>query len=208
MLLSSMNFKEIWNEINIDLNNVNTKFEYLLMSGRRKCIKSKNKHYKDVISYKSPRNNKWLIFIDVYKKVWYKETLIYYENEDGINAILVNNDRQLMHVSAHFLKRYKERFLHQENIQTIELIKKYFSENIEITMENNLESINEEKTDKFFLINEGIALGEIEVFNGCQIFYLKTFITPDMLFDDQYKIYNPLVEYSQTHEMVNLKNVA
>lgn len=191
MIVPSMNTHELVKEIFLDLPMVERKAEYLLESLRRKAVKSKDKCYYQLFEYKSKRENHWLIATNYFKGQPTFNTLVYYLNEQGLNVIAIGEQHRLYHFSPHFLTRYNERFLKQENISRLDLIKRFMSVNkagvIEVDDHNNC---------IFSRFTEGIGLGRLEIIDYQKhIFHLRTFISNQMVFDDQQHSIDMASEY-------------
>jgi hypothetical protein len=56
--------------------------------------------------------------------------VVYYIDNCGLNGIRINwNNKSLTHFTSHFLERYNERFLRQENLSKLELLKQFIPKN-------------------------------------------------------------------------------
>lgn len=195
-----MNTQELTNEIFLDYPMVVRKAMYLTESLRRKAIKSKNKHCHQIFEYKSNRKNNWLIFVDYYVAEPTFQVVVYYFNEFGFNAMRVDADqRTLSHYSSHFLDRFNERFLKQENISKLELLKRFLTNNSVGCIEGAMDS--EGYANCFFgRVREGINLGFVESINYLhKIIHNKTFISTDMIFESQKGIFELTGEYYKAY---------
>lgn len=181
MIVSSMNSCELVKEIMLDIPLVDRKAAYLLQEYRRTAIKSKDKSYYQIFDYKSKRKNNWLIVINYFKGKPGFNTIVHYLNEHGINAISIDESYQFYQFSAHFLTRYNERFLKQENISKLNLLKRFITVN-----KAGITEINNENHCVFCRFVEGIGLGIMETINYQKsFFHLRTFISNQMVFEDQ-----------------------
>lgn len=195
-----MNSQELTNEIFLDYPMVMRKALYLTESLRRKAIKSKNKHCHQIFEYKSNRKNNWLVFVDYYVAEPTFQVVVYYLNEFGFNAMRVDGDqRTLSHYSSHFLDRFNERFLKQENISKLELLKRFLTKNSVGSIEGAMDS--DGYVNRFFgRVREGINLGFVESINYLhKIVHYKTFISTDMIFESQKKIFDLTGELYETY---------
>lgn len=182
MILSTMNTQEIANEIARDKNMVFTKGKYLTESLRRKSIKSKDKCAREIFDYISKNHNKWIIKSDYHKKSQQFIAVVYYIDQYGFNAIMIQDDQiSLTHFTPHFLSRYNQRFLGQPNLSKLEILKIFLEKNAFGFVEY-LQDTDEMKNGIFIKIEDGIGLGFYENLKGpiLRIFHLKTFITDDM----------------------------
>ena len=181
MIVSSMNTCELVKEILLDASSVDRKANYLSDGLIRTAVKSKNKSFYQIFEYKSKRQNNWLIVINYFNGLPTFHTIVYYLNEQGINAISIGDNEKLYRYSPHFLIRYNERFLKQENISKLDILKRFISVNKAGIME-----INDNNDYIFCRFTEGIALGVIEIIDyQKRIYHFRTFISNQMVYDDQ-----------------------
>ena len=181
MIVSSMNTCELVKEIMLDSPLVDRKAEYLSESLRRTAIKSKDKSYFHIFDYKSKRQNNWLIVINYFKGLPTFNTIVYYLNEHGINAIAIGEQCKFFRFSPHFLIRYNERFLKQENISKLDLLKRFVTVN-----KAGITEVDDIHQYIFSRFTEGIGLGNIEIIDyQKRIYHFRTFISNQMVFEDQ-----------------------
>ena len=181
MIVSSMNSCELAKEILLDASSVDRKANYLSEGLRRTAVKSKDKSFYHIFEYKSKRQNHWLIAINYFKGLPTIHTIVYYLNEQGINAISIGDNEKLYRFSPHFLIRYNERFLKQENISKLDILKRFISVN-----KAGITEIDDINNYIFCRFPEGIALGVIETIDfRKRIYHFRTFISNQMVYDDQ-----------------------
>ena len=181
MIVSSMNICELVKEILLDASSVDRKANYLSDGLRRTAVKSKNKSFYQIFEYKSKRQNNWLIVINYFNGLPTFHTIVYYLNEQGINAISIGDNEKLYRYSPHFLIRYNERFLKQENISKLDILKRFITVN-----KAGITEINDNNDYIFCRFTEGIALGVIEIIDyQKRIYHFRTFISNQMVYDDQ-----------------------
>ena len=181
MIVSSMNTCELIKEILLDASSVDRKANYLSDGLRRTAVKSKNKSFYQIFEYKSKRQNNWLIVINYFNGLPTFHTIVYYLNEQGINAISIGDNEKLYRFSPHFLIRYNERFLKQENISKLDILKRFISVN-----KAGITEINDNNDYIFCRFTEGLALGVIEIIDyQKRIYHFRTFISNQMVYDDQ-----------------------
>ncbi|MBN1185889.1 MAG: hypothetical protein JXB49_26650 [Bacteroidales bacterium] len=187
MIVPAMNSKELMMEIAKDYPIVVNKALYLSDSLRREAIKSKNKYVQRFFEYKTKQLNDWIIMVDYHVKEPTFVVVIYYVDKFGLNGIMVGADHHsLTHYTPHFLERYNERFLKQETMPKLELLKRFISKN-SVGFINSVPDSDGMKERLFARFREGIALGEYEniLDVGNRIQHLKTFISNDMIFESQ-----------------------
>lgn len=91
--------------------------------------------------------------------------------------------------TAHFLDRYKWRFLGGENMSMLDLLKRFIPNNsMEVIKVLPSEDNNEQRI--FARLKEGIGLGFKESVLGKELFHLKTFISTDMIKERQLDDFN------------------
>lgn len=128
--------------------------------------------------WKSKNKNNYLIFFEAQTKKD-KDRIIFsivglFEKK-GINAFMISNQHKIYLYPPHFWKRFRERFLMDERITTIDSIKRFFKFNGNVSL-NLLDNNMFEGT-----VSEGVIFGEIV--DGVHI--VKTFVSKEMLFDSQ-----------------------
>lgn len=117
MIVPAMTSNELIIGVFKDLESVNVKALYLAQGMRREAVKSKSKYVQRIFEYKSKRHNKWLIIIDYYVKQPLFTVVVYYNDDFGLNGIMVESCHQgLIHFTTHFINRYNERFLGSKNL--------------------------------------------------------------------------------------------
>ncbi len=192
MIVPSMNAKELLLEIAKDYEFVMRKSYHLMRGCRREAVKSKNKHVQRIFDYKSKLKNDWLIIVDYYVADPSFVVVVYYHDNFGFNGIMVGSDNQtLTHYTHHFLERYNERFLKQENISRKELLKRFLSQNA-VGFLTYMPNAIDVKNGFFSRIREGIGLGYVEKIDGIQnqLQHFKTFISNDMIFKGQEEVFD------------------
>lgn len=184
MIVSCMNNGELVREILLDKLTVERKARYLSADNRRMALKSKDPYYSRLFEYKSIRKNNWLIEIDYSKGLPTYFLIVYFLNEHGLNAITMGEDQNFYWYTSHFLKRYNERILKQENISKLELLKHFISV-------NKTGVFDYEDNGRYVSCRfpEGIGLGDLETINyQVTIYHFRTFISDQMVFDEQQRI--------------------
>jgi len=189
MIVPKMTEEELVKEILQDFKTVKKKIEYYAKSMRRDAIKSKDKHCFRIFEHASNRKNKWLILVDYYKKHYEYRAVVYYVENSGLNAFMMESDeKSLMHFSSHFLERYNQRFLMQENVTKLELLKRFVSKNFK-SSNQNVSDTHYHQNQFFSLFKEGVGLGYYEVLENSIISRIRTFITNEMVLEYQRPTY-------------------
>lgn len=128
-----MNTSEIQREINVDLLYAQTKAEFLKDELRRKAIKSSNKSAIEIYDWVSPKRNQWLIKIDHWVKDADITYVVEYYNQYGLNVNIILNENDRIQFTAHFLKRFRERFIKQD-FSGNKLVSRFLLCNLEFTI--------------------------------------------------------------------------
>lgn len=187
MIVHTMNSKELLKEIFNDYKIVERKANYLGLSLRREAVKSKEKHVHRIFDYRSKQHNNWIINVDYYIARPSFSAIVYYLDQYGLNGIRVNASlKSLTHFTPHFLDRYNQRFLQQEKLSKIELLKLFICNNpIEVIL--SVTDIDSNQNRIFGRFKEGTGLGYEEIFDdiGKVIRHFKTFISNDMIKESQ-----------------------
>ena len=197
MIVPSMNSRELYTEIFNDYRIVERKAYYLGLSLRRTAVKSKHKHVREIINYKSSQHNDWIIIVDRAVASFICYSTVYYRDKHGLNGVGVSsNDLTLNHYTPHFLERYNERFLKAPNLSKLDLLKQFVTNN---PVEAIADITNDEtiQCEIFGRFRDGVGLGFKEVFSeaGNEIIHFKTFISNEMILDGQRDGFNSLGEY-------------
>lgn len=197
MIVPSMNSQELYKEIFNDYRIVERKAYYLGLSLRRAAVKSKHKHIREIINYKSSQHNNWIIIVDRAVASFICYSTVYYRDQHGLNGVSVSsNDLTLTHYTPHFLDRYNERFLKGPNLSKLDLLKQFITNNpVEAIAEKTVSETNQYEI--FGRFKDGVGLGFKEIFSeaGNEIIHFKTFISNEMILDGQRDGFNSLGEY-------------
>jgi len=185
MIVPSMNSEELANEILSDQIAVLKKAKYLTKDIRREAIKSKNKYLSKTYEYKSIHKNDWLITVEYNNGDPLILPVVYFFKSGGLTSVLVLSGRKtLVQYSPHFLQRFNERFLKQDNITKLELLKRFLPQNNIATYD--ITTYDGGVSSRVFArFKEGIGLGTCEQLKNFTMVYLKTYISPEMIKESQ-----------------------
>lgn len=202
MIVEKMTMEELRIEILSDYSYVEGKIASLYPSVRRKMIKSKVKHVIEFFDYLSPKKNKWLLRIQFSKKDAVHTGVVHWVHNSGFHAVMKNNDGTLTYISGHLLDRYNERFLKLGDIQRIEILKIFLKKNqVQMAFPTG---IKEDGTEELIWKSaDGIVLGNQKRIDGYSFFFMNTFITNEMQFDNQIVHTNKLLEFLDEYISVN-----
>lgn len=187
MIVNSMSSKELTKEIFSDYESVLRKVTYLTNGLRREVVKSKSKHVHRIFDYKTKRYNNWKIIVDYPYKHPRHIAMVYYPDYQGLQGIRVDgNLRSLTHITPHFLSRYNERFVKVDSASKIDLLVRFLQNNFldAVKYIRTEDPLRNEILCKF---RDGVGFGDSEYFPELrkEIIHLRTFITDEMLFDNQ-----------------------
>lgn len=150
------------------------------------------------LDYRSKEGNQYLIFLECKERRWrndfghilYHNVCIY--NNGGVCAAILNTDfdeddnrKDLDILSAQVFSRYRTRFLKDDNISNKELIRSFFMRNIGVVWREGIAEHHVEGS-----CQDGVLFG-IQQEN---IFLIKTFVTFEMLFENQKELKGELLE--------------
>jgi hypothetical protein len=184
MIVPSMTAPEMVKEILLDFPAVQVKASYLLETLRRPAIKSKHRYAEKMFEYKSPQHNRWNIFAEHHIKHRLLSYLVRYSDNYGINAVMVCTNYSLSHYTSHFFKRYHERNLNNQPLDINALIQHFMRFSAQDQM--HYYARGEDNRAYFFARGlEGVKLGYAEKVDGKTLAHYKTFITLDMLRNNQ-----------------------
>lgn len=189
MIVPSMSSKELTKEIFSDYESVLTKATHLTDGLRREVVKSKSKHVHKIFDYKTKRYNNWKIIVDYPYKHPRHISVVYYPDDQGLHGIRVDgNLSSLTHITPHFLSRYNERFLMVDSGSKIELLVRFLEDNF-LEAVKYIETGNPLCRKILSKFKDGVGFGDSEYFPELrkEILHFRTFITDEMLFDDQMK---------------------
>lgn len=196
MIVPTMTSQELANEIIKDYDNVVVKAAHILKKTHKMAMKSRNKHYQQMFEYKSPMKNDWLIFVNHHIKDPVFVPVVHYINKHGINGILVGQkvlqdqygqtkiQNDLSHYTSHFLDRYNERFLQNNDISKLDVLKHFIIQNPMVQTKNKPDD-KEYENGIFGRFNQGVGMGYKEELLRNTFFHFKTFLSTDMLFESQ-----------------------
>lgn len=194
MITETMSDTEIHIEAKADRYELHNYMERIIQRYRHTIITSHRfPIYFPPITYTSDRKNKYLIFFEARcKKDWSNllYTIVCLYDNNGIYAMTFSESFDKLYLyPPHFFSRYRTRFLKDENIPTLDVIKRFFKINPTTQMEDG------DNNEIYGTCNEGAVFGKRE---DNRIIY-KTFVSFDMLFESQDNIktelYNKLIEY-------------
>ena len=185
MLVPAMNLVEIKKEIEKDSPILFRKIGYVAKKIDRHLKKNKKiTEFSEVYEYYSKYKNYWLYKLFLKDKVLKYEAMIVYNDIKGHSAIAVVDKNHLVYHTSHFFMRYNERLnLGLNNFKDI--IKEFMKEN-EIYRFQQLEEIEPGIHKMFCILPSGVILGTF--YKGLNIVKANTFISNDMLRNDQIKM--------------------
>ncbi len=190
MIVPTMSEKELKSEIVKDQFNAFRFSDHYDKKFRRIVLNARKFPVRTILSYKSPRKNRWFIFYEARSKKEVGDNarvtfVVTFESPYGLHAVLssfTNGVNHLVIYPPHFWRRFRSRcnlVVHGE-----ELIRKFFINN-----SSYVYSIKDTYIDETSFVREcygstadGVALGLISQ-EGNILF--KTFITYDMLRGEQ-----------------------
>lgn len=180
MIVETMTTKEALAELHTDVENVYRFMRHQMHTFRRMAIKARALPIRTVMEYKSPKNNLWLLCIEIASKKYVLFTFTCVMNVERGRycyniAFRENGERQIHGYPPHFFHRYGQRMKLQDT--GLDLIKRYFKLNgcgaYDYTDDLNPER---EGVSVHCATKEGVAMGVRK--DG--IYVMKTFITYDM----------------------------
>jgi hypothetical protein len=187
MIVHSMSSKELTREIFSDYESVLRKVTHLIKGLRREVVKSKSKHVHRVFDYKTNKYNNWKIIVDYPYKHPTHMAMVYYTDGQGLHGIRVDgNLRSLTHLTPHFLSRYNERLVKLTSVSKIELLVRFLEGNF-LDAVKYINTENASRSEILCKFRDGVGFGDSEYFPELrkEILHFRTFITNEMLFDDQ-----------------------
>jgi hypothetical protein len=183
MLVPKMNIDEIYNEIIKNYNFIVNKTLNIKSKLERIATKSKTSVSKFIFT-KDKNNNDWFIFLNVTKKYYgIIFGVLYLDDNNKFNVITIcKNKSFLCHYTSHFFDRYNERHLKQ-NLSKKQILEAFIINNPSIAI-----NINNDNPINVFNTGIGLGLFQNNTNTNFSIFYNKTFVSNDMLFDNQNEI--------------------
>lgn len=203
MIVSSMSSQELITEILKDYKSVLNKSVHLGKQVRRQAIKTRNKKLTITFEYRSLQKNSWLILVDYNNGIHLFFPAVYYLNDGKLNAVVINRNRYsrdvLAHYSSHFLERFNERFIKEPGLPKLEILKRFLPQNTVATFDGFADKFGEKHGRMIAAFKDGYGLGTYELHFNSQINYLKTYISPDMLFERQKDSFASITEAFKEH---------
>jgi hypothetical protein len=182
-----MSSKELTREIFSDYESVLCKTTHLINGLRREVVKSRSKYVHKIFDYKTMRYNKWKIIVDYPHKHPKHIAVVYYTDPMGLHGIRVDgNLRSLTHITPHFLSRYNERLVKLNSVTKIDLLVRFLEENF-VEVVKYIDTENPLRRKILSKFKDGVGFGDSEYFPELrkEILHFRTFISDDMLFNDQ-----------------------
>ncbi len=90
----------------------------------------------------------------------------------------------LHHYTSHFLQRYNERFLKETGMPKLDLLKHFIVHN-PMTQVMTVPDNEKYKNGIYAKFNDGVGFGQIEVPSSNYFFHFKTFLSTDMIVEEQ-----------------------
>lgn len=201
MIIDTMTDVEIYQEVRSEYDNIISYMDKITPKYRRPIIKStKFPMYFTPVEYKSPKGNKYILFFEARTKKDYDGRLLFtiicvYNKNGGLNVMMFDkpSQRNIMIYSPHLFSRYRTRFLKEETLSSLDVIKRFFKI-------NPTAMVNLTEGDEFAgTCNEGALFGKF--IDEGKITIFKTFVSFDMLFNSQneYKedLHESLLKYRE-----------
>ena len=193
MIVPSMTAPEMVKEILDDIPAVHKKSGYLLETLRRPAIKSKHRYAEKMFEYKSPQHNRWNIYAEHYIRYGLRTHLVRYNDHLGLNGVVTYDNGALGHYSSHFFKRYHERNLNNQPMDINCMLAQFMKHQLQDKMD--IYATDSNNRSYFFARSlEGVKLGYCEFVSRTPVMYFKTFITLDMLRNEQITTSQKLAE--------------
>ena len=193
MIVPHMTYDEICKEILKDMDIILRKYKYILTDLQRIATKTHKEIKNETIKYTTPNKNTYiLLFLHVSKKDHTVVIINYHYTDTGIRAVIKsinasNKSDMFNFYNGHLFTRYNERLKLNLN-NSFDIMVYYFSHNFFTNSRIDCSDSNYIKL--FSKITDGIILGRAIVENKINVF--NTFISNDLLFDEQSKNLNTL----------------
>lgn len=197
MIVDSMKAEQIYNEVSKDLIEVELKSDSLDRKLARAIKKSTTKIIDIIVDFKTKNNNNWKILITANKRVKTSRYILIYDSIFGKSIIQAQMGGVFAHFTPHLLKRYKERFFADKNIAPVELAIEFIQNNFDSSIKYTKSEICDNIVNLFSRINHGVLLGYTD--EKMKMFFYRTFLSNDMLFENQKTEKESLDEIYENH---------
>ena len=210
MLISSMTYEEIYRAIRRDFQDVLDHYRQIVkIAVGKKALKVAKSRYpfRKVDAWEHPESHNIYYYLTIIKKrsLWDKPEVTVFcevERNDGKEIIVpavgknINTFRDALIISVfqpHFLKRYAERFIADENFKDDRvmylLIRNAYALSLGEKLASNkeLQTIDPELSNDSLLNFDGLCLGKRSKENNNIIIY-KTFVPINQLYPKQYEV--------------------
>lgn len=194
MITANMDCFEIHKCVLLAIPRINKKFSWVYKRAKRKLRKSGA----ESIPYYFPINvdkTKYIIVGRVtHKQMPFSINAFIPETNEYIKILPDKNPQILQAFSTHLLKRYAERALHNKDLPIYKIIRhmedfdKFYV----------LAYYDETNKGVIYAVLSGFLFGTIDHEKG--IIHLKTFVSKDMLHDNQTEIFNRLLVFMQDQQ--------
>lgn len=194
MITDRMTDTEIHQEVKSEYPNLVSYMNKITPKYRRPIIKSnKFPMYFEPVEYLSPKGNKYIIFFEARRKKDHDGKMLFtiicvYNKDKGLNAMMFGDpsQRNIMIYSPHLFSRYRTRFLKDDSLSSMDVIKRFFKIN------PTLQGGETKENEIACTCNEGVLFGKF--LDDGKITVLKTFISFDMLSETQKEYKEDLLE--------------
>ncbi|QNN42386.1 hypothetical protein [Pedobacter roseus] len=207
MIVHSMTFTEIQNELYNDLPTLKNKILYCQKEFKRRVLKASRYPFAySYDCYTRIKKNHFILTFTAMKRSGKKNPLVgvygLYTRAEGVYAVALAIEEEFITIfSPHFFKRYRERIAKDFLASAGDLIKRYFathrgfsyavlSEDMKAVY-RSLENKIDDGSDCFVCVTTaGYCFGERQG----NIYIMKTIVSEDMLFENQKETFSDLRE--------------
>jgi hypothetical protein len=149
-------------------------------------------NYVGYFDYTSKQKNHWVYRLEINKKTFYHQAMVFYHTGKGYVGIIVASNNYLLFHTAHMFNRYNER-RQLGLLKFFDIIRVFMNDNFDYTLQT-LEKISQGVSTFFCECNTGVMIGTIN--EKLKLVKFNTYLPQNMLFPEQKNLLEQLKESS------------
>lgn len=181
MIVSTMTPEEMLVDARKDMGAILNRCKEPTRKLRKAHLRNRKNDIEHMISWNSPRGNKWLITICYNKRKPLIYTLVWYYDKKGrVSAMICSTTGSALTICPHVIERYGDRY--DPVVDPVQRLKVFFADNPSFSFDTK-EEIGEDEWEMLVGMNSGLGLGVWK--EDSQIIEVRTFVNREMLFSEQ-----------------------
>lgn len=207
MIVHTMSFEQMFNEVLKERNELDAKAKAQVLTVRRKFLATNQQHANVCVELFTIRKNHYFVFYELHRDIHLATNITYllHTNDNNgfrtIELMVTEDEFELEINTGHFYRRYNER-CNLGYVKPFDMIK-HFHKNFRYIGRGTIEKLIEGQPTKIVTRAEsGVIIGLMYMEKNVTV--NKTFITYNMLFDDQKDILAYLQKSKHITELLKI----